>query len=142
MHRPRLNRHAESEADLKSIALLNITGTIPGPLNVDYYLPFTAPNTSAVGAGGQGVFLAQGLNTSLTATSLAAPANLTAQGQTNPWGVDPGINYANGTKVIESPTASSTSPGGGSNAAVGARAGAEAALFVGLGVVCGVAMVF
>ncbi|TFK82458.1 hypothetical protein K466DRAFT_590500 [Polyporus arcularius HHB13444] len=129
-----------------SIPLLNITGTIPGPLNVQFYTPFTAPNTSAVGAGGQGVFAAQGLNTSLTAASLPAPANLTAQGQANPWGVDPGINYANGTKVIESPTASSTAPGGGGgggkNAAIGARAGAEAALFVGLGIICGVAMVF
>ncbi|KAI0698952.1 phosphoesterase family-domain-containing protein [Cerioporus squamosus] len=128
-----------------SIPLLNITGTIPGPLNVEHYIPFAAPNTSAVGAGGQGVFVAQGLNTSLSAASLPTPANLTAQGQSNPWGTDPGINYANGTKVIASPTASSTSPGGngsgGSNAAIGARAGAEAALLVGLGLAFGVAVV-
>ena len=43
-------------------ALLNITGPIPGPLNVEHYIPFAAPNTSAVGAGGQGVFVAQGVD--------------------------------------------------------------------------------
>ena len=100
-----------------SAALLNITGTIPGPLNAEFYVPFAAPNTSAIGAGGpdQGVFLAPGpgLNTSLTAAALPGPVNLTAQGLGSPWGTDPGIDYANGTKVIESPTASSTSPGGG-----------------------------
>ena len=99
---------------------------------------------SAQGAGGQGVFVAPGLNMSLTAAVLPEPVNLTEQGQENPWGTDPGINYANGTKALEPPSPSATGPGGsgagggnGSNAAVGTRAGAEVGLLL-LGVACGV----
>ncbi len=118
-------------------ALLNISGPIPGPLNVDFYIPFAAPDTNAAGAGGQSVFVAPGLNTSLSAAVLPSPVNLTAQGLDNPWGADPGFNYANGTEVIE-PTASATAPtssgssgGSGSNAAVGApAASAEAGLLL------------
>ncbi|KAI0705371.1 phosphoesterase family-domain-containing protein [Earliella scabrosa] len=130
-----------------SIPLLNISGPIPGPLNTEHYIPFTAPNMSAQGAGGQGVFVAPGLNMSLTAAVLPAPVNLTDQGQENPWGTDPGINYANGTKALEPPSPSATGPGGsgagggnGSNAAVGTRAGAEVGLLL-LGVACGVIVI-
>ncbi|KAL1948429.1 hypothetical protein VTO73DRAFT_12504 [Trametes versicolor] len=86
--------------DSPAIPLLNLTGTIPGPLNVALYQPFTAPNTSGISPGGGPVFVAPGVNSTLTATALPAPVNLTAQGKPNPWSQDPGINYANGTKVI------------------------------------------
>ncbi|PCH37423.1 hypothetical protein WOLCODRAFT_109837 [Wolfiporia cocos MD-104 SS10] len=101
-------------AGSSAIPLTNLTGDIPGPLNPEYYLPFTAPDTSAVGAGGGPVFLGPGLNTSITVASLAdtAPVNLTAEGQQLPWATNPGYDYPNGTKVYTSPTASSTSPGG------------------------------
>jgi hypothetical protein len=56
-------------------------------------VPFTAPNTSAVGAGGGSVFIASGLNTSFTAAVAPAPVNLTAQNKTVPWsGARPGSN--------------------------------------------------
>ncbi|KAH9011124.1 hypothetical protein EDB84DRAFT_1650283 [Lactarius hengduanensis] len=70
---------------LADIPPANTTGIIPGPLNVQYYVPITAPNTSAVGAGGGAVFVASGLDTSFTAASAPAPVNLTAQGKTVPW---------------------------------------------------------
>ena len=60
------------------IPMTNLTGNIPGPLNTQYYVPFTAPNTSVVGAGGGPVFVAPGLDTNLTAASAPAPVNLTA----------------------------------------------------------------
>ncbi|KAI0752732.1 phosphoesterase family-domain-containing protein [Daedaleopsis nitida] len=110
------------------IPLLNISGPIPGPLNVEHYIPFAAPNASAVGAGGQGVFVAQGVDASLTAASLPAPVNLTAQGQANPWGTDPGINYASGNKTIEPPSPSNS--GGGSG---GSGSGSNAAAAMGAG---------
>ncbi|KAI9438814.1 phosphoesterase family-domain-containing protein [Lactarius indigo] len=65
------------------IPLTNITGTIPGPLNAQRYVPFRAPNTSAVGAGGGPVFTMPGLDTSIT-TPLPV-INLTAQGKSVPW---------------------------------------------------------
>jgi len=65
--------------------LTNATGTIPGPLNPNQYVPFTAPNTSAVGAGGGPVFVSSGLNTSFTAAVAPAPVNLTQANQTLPW---------------------------------------------------------
>ncbi|KAF9243718.1 hypothetical protein BU15DRAFT_59597 [Melanogaster broomeanus] len=34
-----------------NLPLLNITGTIPGPLNPNYYTPWPAPNTSGTGGG-------------------------------------------------------------------------------------------
>ena len=60
------------------IPLTNISGTIPGPLNQNLFVPFLAPNLSAVGAGGGPVFIAPGLNTSLTTANAPAPVNLTA----------------------------------------------------------------
>ncbi|KAH8994206.1 hypothetical protein EDB92DRAFT_1944037 [Lactarius akahatsu] len=67
------------DVSLADLPLTNITGTISGPLNVQYYVPIPAPNTSAIGAGGGAVFVASGLDTSFTVTSTPAPANLTAQ---------------------------------------------------------------
>jgi hypothetical protein len=81
-----------------SDVLTNATGTIPGPLNPNLYVPFTAPNTSAVGAGGGPVFIASGLNTSFTAAVAPAPVNLTAQNKTVPWsGARPGSNAVTNT---------------------------------------------
>ena len=124
-------------------ALLNITGTIPGPLNAQFYVPFTAPNTSAVSVGGGGVFVSPLLNKNFTAASAPKPVNLTASGLPNPWSTDPGFNYANGTEVIQAPTATSTKPASGKNAgvrvALGAREGAVVTVLVGF--VLGVIMV-
>lgn len=63
----------------------NLTGVIPGPLNPGLYVPFTAPNTSAVGAGGGSVFVGPGMNTSFTAAVAPPPVNLTQQNKTLPW---------------------------------------------------------
>ncbi|KAH9170092.1 hypothetical protein EDB89DRAFT_2230874 [Lactarius sanguifluus] len=46
------------------VRLTNITSTIPGPLNVQYYVPIMAPNTSAIGAGGGPTFVTSGVDTS------------------------------------------------------------------------------
>ena len=56
-----------------AIPLTNLTTTSPGPLNPARWVPFTAPNTSAVGAGGGAVFLAPHVNTSFTAAVAPAP---------------------------------------------------------------------
>ncbi|KAI0634299.1 phosphoesterase family-domain-containing protein, partial [Trametes polyzona] len=105
------------------IPLLNLTGTIPGPLNVALYQPFTAPNASGISPGGGPVFVAPGVDGSLTAQALPAPVNLTAQGKPNPWSTNPGIDYANGTKTINPPapnaSGSGSGSGSGSNGALG-----------------------
>jgi len=96
------------------IPLTNITKTIPGPLNAQYYVPFVAPNTSAVGAGGGPVFLAQGLDTSLTAAAAPKPVNLTALNQTVPW---------LGPRNASTASSNSTTTTGKKNGAPGARDG-------------------
>ncbi|EMD36963.1 hypothetical protein CERSUDRAFT_95231 [Gelatoporia subvermispora B] len=96
-----------------AIPLLNLTGNIPGPLNGEFYIPFTAPNTSAVGAGGGPVFVADGLNTSFTVAGLPAPVNLTASGQDTPWAANPGYDYPNGTQTFTTPTTQSSTSGTG-----------------------------
>ncbi|KAF8262921.1 phosphoesterase family-domain-containing protein [Lactarius quietus] len=105
------------------IPLTNLTGNIPGPLNAQYYVPFTAPNTSAVGAGGGSVFVASGLNTTFTAASAPAPVNLTAQNETVPWA---------GPRVTSSSSSSnSSSSSGKKSGAVGAREGIVGATVLG-----------
>ncbi|KAF8260202.1 hypothetical protein EI94DRAFT_1773748 [Lactarius quietus] len=75
------------------IPLTNLTGKIPGPLNAKYYLPFTAPNTSTVSAGGGPV-----VDCNLTAVSAPAPVNLTAKNETVPWsGPRVAANISNST---------------------------------------------
>ncbi|KAG6334228.1 hypothetical protein ID866_4858 [Astraeus odoratus] len=59
------------------LPLLNLTGTIPGPLNPDYYVPYLAPNTNGVGGGNGSTFVAPGTNMSLNASTAPAPVNLT-----------------------------------------------------------------
>lgn len=66
------------------IPLTNISGRTPGPLNAEMFVPFTAPNISAVGAGGGSVFFAPDVNTNLTAGNAPAPLNLTALNKTVP----------------------------------------------------------
>jgi len=96
-----------------SDVLTNATGTIPGALNANLYVPFTAPNTSAVGAGGGTVFVASGLNTSFTAADAPSPVNLTQQNKTVPW-----AGARNGSNA-----GSSTGSGNGKNGAMDMREG-------------------
>lgn len=111
----------EYGTDLGCVALLNLTGTIPGPLNPEYYVPFSAPNLNATGAGGGPVFQGPGLNTALSAASLPAPVNLTAQGLDTPWAQNPGYDYPNGTQVYTSTPSASASASGHSSAGSWAR---------------------
>jgi hypothetical protein len=90
-----------------SVVLTNATTTIPGPLNPGLYVPFTAPNTSAVGAGGGSVFVSPGMNTSFTAAVAPAPVNLTQQNKTLPWS-----GSRNGSNAI---TNTSSSNGNGNS---------------------------
>ncbi|KAF8264364.1 hypothetical protein EI94DRAFT_1703304 [Lactarius quietus] len=94
------------------IPLTNLTGNILGPLNAEYYVPFTAPNTSAVGAGGGPVFVGPGMDTNLTAANAPAPVNLTTKNETVPW---------SGPRVAA--TASNSTTSGNKSGAVGARDG-------------------
>lgn len=68
------------------LPLLNITETIPGPLNPEYYVPYLAPNTSGVGGGSGPTFVASGTNMSLNASDAPAPVNLTAANSTTSTG--------------------------------------------------------
>ncbi|GBE83474.1 phosphoesterase family-domain-containing protein [Sparassis latifolia] len=86
-------------ANSSNIPLLNLTGTIAGPLNPELYLPFTAPDASAMGPGAPGVFVSPGTNTSFTTSDLPAPVNLTNLGQPLPWSASPGYDYVNGSKA-------------------------------------------
>ncbi|KAI0931172.1 hypothetical protein AcV5_005281 [Taiwanofungus camphoratus] len=94
-----------------AIPLLNITETIPGPLNPEYYVPFSAPNVSAVGAGGGPVFIGPGMDPTISAATLPAPVNLTAQGKNIPWATNPGYDYPNGIKTYSSPSATPSTSG-------------------------------
>jgi len=95
--------YANNKLSGASIPLTNATGTIPGPLNANMYVPFTAPNVSAVGAGGGSVFVAANLNKSLTPASAPAAVNLTALNATVP-----ASGPINGTTAT-SPSSTSTS---------------------------------
>ncbi|KAG1758028.1 phosphoesterase family-domain-containing protein [Suillus lakei] len=64
-------------ASSASLPQLNITGTIPGPLNPDYYVPYLAPNTAGTGGGSGVTFVAPNVNTSLTSANAPAPVNIT-----------------------------------------------------------------
>ncbi|KAH7908253.1 phosphoesterase family-domain-containing protein [Hygrophoropsis aurantiaca] len=67
--------------DVTDIPLLNITETIPGPLNPEYYVPYLAP-TNGTGGGSGPTYIAPGTNMSLNAANAPAPVNLTAQAHT------------------------------------------------------------
>lgn len=67
-----------------AIPLTNISGPIPGALNANAYVPFTAPNVSAVGAGGGKVFVVPSVNLNLTSANAPSPVNLTNLGDQVP----------------------------------------------------------
>jgi hypothetical protein len=95
-----------------AIPLTNLTNSIPGPLNMNLWHTFLAPNTSAVGAGGGSVFLPPGVNTSLTSFSstinlTAMGALLPASGEFNASAPAPGSAPANSTSTSSSSDASS-----------------------------------
>ncbi|KAI0039224.1 hypothetical protein FA95DRAFT_1528662 [Auriscalpium vulgare] len=102
-----------------AIPLTNATGTIPGPLNANFYVPFTAPNVSATGAGGGPVFIAQGLNVNLTAATAPAPVNLTAANETVP-----ALGPIGGTSAAPSPSGSGKPSGAVESVVAGKAAGA------------------
>ncbi|KAI9431462.1 hypothetical protein H4582DRAFT_2102975 [Lactarius indigo] len=108
------------DISIADIILTNTTGIISGPLNAPYCVPVTAPNASAVGAGGGPVFVASGVNTSFTAAKAPAPVNLTAQGKTVPW-LGPRVAAAS----------SNTSSSGSGNGVAGAREGMVGATVLG-----------
>ncbi|KAH9059233.1 hypothetical protein EDB87DRAFT_1737742 [Lactarius vividus] len=76
--------YTKRHVSLADIPLTNSTGTILGPLDMQYYVPITVPNMSAVGAGGGPVFVASGVNPSFAAASVPSPVNPTAPGKTVP----------------------------------------------------------
>ncbi|EGN92691.1 hypothetical protein SERLA73DRAFT_116988 [Serpula lacrymans var. lacrymans S7.3] len=65
--------------NVTTLPLLNLTGTIPGPLNPEYYVPYLAP-TEGTGAGGGPTIIPNGTNTSLTTANAPAPVNISAAG--------------------------------------------------------------
>ena len=60
--------------------------TIPGALNPQYYVPYLAPNTSAMGGGNGSTFVPNGTNLALNASDAPAPVNLTAANSTGTTG--------------------------------------------------------
>ncbi|KAH7883977.1 phosphoesterase family-domain-containing protein [Phlebopus sp. FC_14] len=65
-----------------SLPALNLTGTIPGPLNPGLWVPYLAPNVNSTGAGSGPTFVAPGVNMSMTPANAPAPVNLTSMSQT------------------------------------------------------------
>lgn len=92
-----------------AIPLTNATTTIPGPLNPEFYQPFTAPNTTAKCVSGGNVFVASGNNMSITAASLPPPVNLTSFNQDVPAS---GPRVPTGSSAADSGSPTPTSPAG------------------------------
>ncbi|KAF9229735.1 phosphoesterase-domain-containing protein [Gyrodon lividus] len=59
-----------------TLPLSNLTGTIPGPLNPQYWVPYLAPNTAGTGGGDGPTFVEPGTNMSLNASTAPAPITL------------------------------------------------------------------
>ncbi|KAJ6544504.1 hypothetical protein B0H19DRAFT_1221965 [Mycena capillaripes] len=76
----------------------NQRGATPGALNPAAFIPFTAPNLTAHGAGGGDVLTRPGLDKSLTPESLPPPVNMLAQNMTTPWQMSP--ETTSGTNII------------------------------------------
>ncbi|GJE96100.1 phosphoesterase family-domain-containing protein [Phanerochaete sordida] len=117
-----------------AVPLTNLTTVFNGPLNAAQYVPFTAPNMNASGAGGQGVFVAPSLNTSFTAAVAPGPVNLTALGE-----VVPASGPPNGTVPgAPAPTTSGSGGSGGSGSSGAlALAAVPGALTLALGALVG-----
>ncbi|KAJ7602380.1 phosphoesterase family-domain-containing protein [Roridomyces roridus] len=71
------------------VPMFNLSGVVPGPLTSSRYVPFTAPNVTALGAGGRGVLLRPGLDLNLTPERMPAPVNLGRMNLTTPWQMSP-----------------------------------------------------
>ncbi len=94
------------------------------PVDPNQYVPFLAPNMSAVGAGGGPVFVASNLDQSLTTANAPAPVNLTALNETVPSEV---------TTTASAPGPSGSGSGSGSGAVhVSAMGTASAIAFAGV----------
>ncbi|TDL14836.1 hypothetical protein BD410DRAFT_756958 [Rickenella mellea] len=127
-----------------AIPLTNFSGTYPGALNANIYIPFIAPNVSAVSPAGQPVFLAPGLNTSLTLANAPAPVNLTAKGEPLPGGVGtPGVGGAPpaATSASGAGAKPTTAGGGGTSGAVGIERTVASLGAVCVGMVMGLGMI-
>lgn len=70
--------HNNGLTNSSSLPQLNITGTIPGPLNPNYFVPYLAPNMNSTGGGSGKTFVAPNVNTSLTTANAPAPVNISA----------------------------------------------------------------
>ncbi|KAG9314712.1 phosphoesterase family-domain-containing protein [Chiua virens] len=75
--------YQNSDVSGSSIPLLNLTGTYPGALNPDAYVPYLAPKVNSTGAGGGPTFVAPNVNLSLNASTAPAPVNLSAAAASN-----------------------------------------------------------
>ncbi|KAF8557382.1 hypothetical protein OG21DRAFT_1520464 [Imleria badia] len=89
----------------KGLPLMNLTGTIPGALNPDAYVPYLAPNVNTTGAGGGPTFVAPNVNMSLNASTAPAPVNMSATNSSSTTsgagvGVRAGIQGVLGAAVI------------------------------------------
>ncbi|KAJ7437921.1 phosphoesterase family-domain-containing protein [Mycena galericulata] len=73
----------------KEVPQFNLTNVAPGPLTSNNFVPFSAPNLNAHGAGSGGVFIRPGLNTALTSARLPAPVDLAAVNKSTPWQLSP-----------------------------------------------------
>ena len=80
-----------------NLPLLNLTGTIPGALNPNAYVPYLAPNVNSTGAGGGPTFVAPNVNTSLNASTAPAPVNVTEAA-----GSSPSSNGGTGVGAVQS----------------------------------------
>jgi len=85
----------------------NLSGVFNGPLNSNQYVPFLAPNLTAVGAGGGAVFVSPLINKSLTSLTAPAAVNLTALNESVPSSGP----FANSTNSSSAPSPSGSSSG-------------------------------
>ena len=98
----------------------------------EFYIPFTAPNVNASGAGGGPVFLAPGLNLSMQPATLPPPVNLTALNQEVPSageGNSSSSGSGNGSSGGSNPSGSGTS-----GASRSVQGGGIGLVLVGLGI--------
>ncbi|KAJ7617124.1 phosphoesterase family-domain-containing protein [Roridomyces roridus] len=90
--------HKNTPVAANKVPHFNLTGVAGGPLTSAHYVPFSAPNILAKGAGSGGVHLNKGIDLRLTEAKLPAPVNVTAHNTTTPWQMSP--ETTSGKKVI------------------------------------------
>ncbi|KAK6969367.1 phosphoesterase family-domain-containing protein [Favolaschia claudopus] len=71
------------------IPQFNLSAVVPGPLNSALFVPFSAPNLHARGAGGGSVLIRPGLDKTLTPDKLPKPVNMIALNRTTPFQMSP-----------------------------------------------------